>query len=412
MGELQMSRWANQFKDHAFNAVWDRLFELLSAPIPEEKSATVAVVEEYARLRKVVEYVRGLLDSLDPELLPSSYLNDMQQHVQNAVNEVTAFNSNGNFAHLQNANLQADQFLMLACRSPLTAFGAAKAQLTRAATAYAETMERHAAAYASQTDDLLADSAEKLKALEGRMKSADDEMTKLDSRVDNVETTVQGQLSTFNSTFQTSESTRTATFDGWLAKFQERAIADYTKLTEQNGAGLLAMQSFQDDAEKVLGTVIDTAQAGAYAKYANEEKNSANSYRRAAIGSMVLAALVLFVPEFVHWIEQGSAYVVDWKQALYRVPFSLILFAPALYLAKESSRHRTNEVINRRRQHILTTIGPYLALLPEEKADAIKADVAKSIFSESLPVFEDKTPDVGAFALQFSQLLTTLTKPR
>lgn len=407
-----MSRWVDQFKSHAFNTVWDRLVELLSAPISAEKSASIAVAEEHARLRKVVEYVRGLLDNLDPELIPSSYLNEMQQNVQNTVNEVTAFNSNGNIAHLQSANAQADQVLMLASRSPFTAFGPAKAHLTKAATAYAEAMDRHAAAYASRTDDLLADSTEKLKALEGRMKSADEGVTKLDGRIANVESTVQGQLSTFNSTFQTSESTRTATFDGWLSKFQERAIADYTKLTEQNAAGLLAMQSFQDDAKKVLGTVIDTAQAGAYAKYANEEKRSANSYRRAAISSMVLAALVLFAPEFIHWVQQGTAYTVDWKLALYRLPFSLVLFAPALYLAKESSRHRTNEVINRRRQHILTTIGPYLALLPEEKADAIKADVAKSIFSENFPVIEDKTPDAGAFALQFSQLLTTLTKSR
>lgn len=59
-----------------------------------------------------------------------------------------------------------------------------------------------------------------------------------------------------------------------------------------------------------------------------------------------------------------GSYTVDWQKALYRLPFSLILFAPAVYLAKESSRHRNNEVLNRSRQHILTTIEPYLAPTP------------------------------------------------
>ena len=112
---------------------------------------------------------------------------------------------------------------------------------------------------------------------------------------------------------------------------------------------------------------------------------------RFAIGSIAVDALVLFAPEAISWVQNGVTFTVDWKLALYRLPFSLVLFAPALYLAKESSRHRTNEVLNRRRQHILTTIGPYLALLPQEKADAIKAEVAKSIFSENLSVFDDKT---------------------
>ena len=407
-----MSRWIEQFIAHPFHADWVRLRELVGASLPNENAATVAVAQEHARLRKVVEYVRGVIENLDPELLPHTYLGNMQSYVQQTINELTAFNSNGNVGHLQNANGSADQFMALSWQSPFTALGVTKTNLTKAATAYAEVLDRHAASYATRTDDLVQGSAQKLKQIEDRVVTSNDELTKLEGRVTNVETTVQSQLSTFNSTFQTSESARATIFDTWLGKFQDKAVNDYTKLTEQNAAGLLSMQSFQDDAEKVLGTVIDTAQAGAYAKYASEEKASANWYRRLAIGSMAVAALVLFAPEAISWIQQGATYTVDWKLALYRLPFSLVLFAPALYLAKESSRHRTNEVLNRRRQHILTTIGPYLALLPQEKADAIKAEVAKSIFSENLSVFDDKTPDAGTVALQFSQLLTTLTKSK
>jgi len=407
-----MSRWIDQFKNHPFHADWARLTELVSTPLPNEQATTVTVAQEYARLCKVIQYVRGVMENLDPELLPNSYLNNLHSYVQQTINELSAFNSNGNLSHLHNANGNADQFMALSLQAPFSPLGITKANLTKTATAYAEALDRHAVAYAKRTDDLVENSAQKLKQIDDRLANSNEELTKLEGRVAGVETTVQSQLSTFNSTFQASESTRATNFDTWFGKFQDKAVEDYTKLTEQNAAGLLAMQSYQDDAETVLGTVIDTAQAGAYAKYANEEKVSANWYRRMAISSMAAAALVMFAPEAISWLQQAATYTIDWKRALYRLPFSLILFAPALYLAKESSRHRTNEVLNRRRQHILTTIGPYLALLPKDKADAIKADVAKNIFSESLQPLEDKAPDAGAIAMQVSQLFSSLAKSK
>ena len=405
-----MSRWTEQYKAHPFHADWTRLTEVVNAAMPD--SADVAAAQEIARLKKVLEFVRGVLDNQDPEIVHPNFLSNLHSYVQSASGEVTTYFSNKSIGHLHNANAQADLLVGVAIQSPFVAFGPTKAGLTKAAVQYADAMDRHAVSYANTIDRMLADAMGQVTALGADVTEANEEVTKLDDRLATVETTVHTQLSTFNSTFQASEAARTLGYDNWLAKFQDRGVVDYTKLTETNAVGLLAMQSFQDDAEKVLGTVIDTAQAGAYAKYANDEKKSANGFRWFAIASMAAAALVLFAPEVIHWVQLASNYTVDWKQAMYRLPFSLVLFAPALYLAKESSRHRTNEVVNRRRQHILTTIGPYLALFDKDKADAIKAEVAKSIFSDNLPVYEDKSPDAGVVALQFSQLLTTLTKAK
>lgn len=241
------------------------------------------------------------------------------------------------------------------------------------------------------------------------MVAADEAVTKLDSRVDGVETTVQGQLSTFNSTFQGSENARAEKYDQWFVKFQEKTDNNFVDMVKKTDATLEVLDDYQERAEKVLGTVIDTAQAGAYAKYASEEKQSANTYRRAAILLMAVAALVLFLPELAHALKAATEYSVDWQKALARLPFSLILFAPALYLAKESSKHRLNEVSNRRRQHILRTIGPYLALLDDQKAQEIKSEVAKSIFADMAPV-EDKSTDTANLLAQLSNLVSAVTK--
>jgi len=193
---------------------------------------------------------------------------------------------------------------------------------------------------------------------------------------------------------------------------QTKIDEQFTSVAAKYAASLVVLGDYQDQAGKVLGSVVDTSQAGAYATYASEEKKSANTYRRLAIGMMAAAALVLFLPEIGHFAQAIGGYTVDWQKALYRLPFSLILFAPAAYLARESSKHRDNEVVNRRRQHILTTIGPYLALLDVKKAEDIKAEVAKSIFADTLPISDDKAGETGNVLAQISNLITTLMKNR
>lgn len=147
------------------------------------------------------------------------------------------------------------------------------------------------------------------------------------------------------------------------------------------------------------------------ATYANEEKASANTYRRLAISLMVVAAMVLFLPELWHVGQVVSGYSVDWQKALYRLPFSLVLFAPAVYLAKESSRHRINEILNRRRQHILTTIKPYLALLDPKKAEEVKTEVARSLFSDAMGATGEKE-DASNMLAQLLNLVATVLKQK
>jgi hypothetical protein len=122
--------------------------------------------------------------------------------------------------------------------------------------------------------------------------------------------------------------------------------------------------------------------------------------------------MVLFLPELWHLGQVVGGYTVDWQKALYRLPFSLVLFAPAVNLAKESSRHRNNEVLNRRRQHILTTIEPYLALLDPKKAEEVKTEVARSLFSDAMGTAAEKDEDTSNILAQLSNLATTLLKQK
>jgi hypothetical protein len=132
---------------------------------------------------------------------------------------------------------------------------------------------------------------------------------------------------------------------------------------------------------------------------------TANSLRRWAVALMILGVAVLVIPEIAKIAKDAAGYVLDWKVTLGRVPFSLILFVPAFYLARESNKHRNNEILNRRRELILSTIDPYLVLVNKEKAEEIKVEIARGIFSEGPLPPEQPLSDSGNIIAQIANLI-------
>ncbi len=168
------------------------------------------------------------------------------------------------------------------------------------------------------------------------------------------------------------------------------------------------LDQLREDASEVYGVTIGTLQAGAYSNYANEEKKTANRFRMIAGSLMLASASIILVPEVLTF-NASEIYVFDYMKALGRVPLSLITLVPAFYFARESSRHRANEFQNRRRQHIITTIDPYLKLMDEEKAEEVKVEVAKSIFSDNQTTERD-SGETGNLLSQLANLVKQIQK--
>ena len=71
----------------------------------------------------------------------------------------------------------------------------------------------------------------------------------------------------------------------------------------------------------------------------------------------------------------------DWKTALFRLPFTLILSVPAAYLAKESSKHRQQQYNHLQTSLDLKAINPYLSTLPNDDQHRIKSEIANRLFA-------------------------------
>ncbi|UNK57897.1 hypothetical protein MNQ95_01950 [Pseudoxanthomonas daejeonensis] len=401
-----MSRWTDQFKNHPIHED----FKVLGTTLRDTVSDDALESEDLARLRKIHAFIGNLMDAMDPEIIGPSTLNNMHANLQGVINNIAAFRSGGNLNHLHAANGEFDNVISFAASTPFMVYGSAKASITKAAIAYSDSMHQSSTEFRESMIRLAAEFTNEYSTIKDRFNVADGSLTKLENRISVMEAQLPTQLSGYNTDFQNSEKTRSERFENWTVAYQEKLDQQFVESAKKFSTGEDAMHQYLDKAARVLGSVVDTGQAGAYATYASEEKRSANLYRKLAIGLMILAALVLFLPEFAQAARAAAEYSVDWRAALHRLPFSIILFAPALYLAKESSRHRTNEVLNRRREHILTTIGPYLALLDPKKAEEIKSDVARSIFTEGAQQIDDRSTDAPSVIAQVTNLVDLLLK--
>ena len=81
------------------------------------------------------------------------------------------------------------------------------------------------------------------------------------------------------------------------------------------------------------------------------------------------------------WDISGDNF--DWTKSLIRILAAAALSYPATYAARESSKHRKLEVLNRKAELELTAINPFIELLPEAKKEAIKEKLVEKYFGNS-----------------------------
>lgn len=409
-----MSRWLDAFKQHPFQNILLQFNNGLSS-YKVEKDADTAAVAEYSRIRKVVKYISAVNAAIDPELISTQVLNEMQGQLLDAFSQFTEYTVNKNLGNLQNANNSLDYVLNVISKSFVYYKKPTKNVLSDIVQTYTEVVSQHQESYKLNVDYEIDRIGEKSGEIASSLAEAGSEVATLKDELKNIQNQIQTILAEFNTQFQNSQSAlqqradaaidsankkfesqvetvdkRVAIitqrshgeFKGLLDRSQQKANEEFVGLTTKATTILGILQRLQDDAEAVFGVIQNTVQAGAHKRYADEERATANWYRYGAICLMLLSVGILVAPEIWNYLS-NEAYKLDWSKIVDRLPISIIVFAPAFYLARESSKHRQNEFQNRRRELTLRTIDPYLALLGSEtQRDELKGQIAKSIFAE------------------------------
>lgn len=105
-----MSRWLNQFENHSFQNTWRTLKDIANK-LKADDETVVTSVEELARLRKVISYINGMINSIDPELVPMTTWDSFYSQTTACLQQVQIFIDNRNISHIRQANDHADNLL-------------------------------------------------------------------------------------------------------------------------------------------------------------------------------------------------------------------------------------------------------------------------------------------------------------
>lgn len=139
------------------------------------------------------------------------------------------------------------------------------------------------------------------------------------------------------------------------------------------------LEKYRDEAAQLVNAVGQNAFAGGHGVYANEERARADFWRWVTVGAIiVVAALGAW-----YLVTVGtSAFSIQgfWVRAVLILPFAVL----AGYAARQSGRHRNNEIGARNRALELLALDPYLALLPTETQHEIKAKMTDRFFGASV----------------------------
>ena len=158
-----------------------------------------------------------------------------------------------------------------------------------------------------------------------------------------------------------------------------------------------------------MQSVGDILTTGTYKATAENEARLANRYRWVTIGLFGLGILIVISNFIMHAVaawnevkfEESPWFIIS------RFATAIAVALPALYTARESARHRTNADRARQRELELTTLGPFIELLPSDKKAEIRDRLTDRYFGGEVEAHEVHAP---VDAEQVTRLIEAVAK--
>lgn len=342
--------------------------------------------ESLHRIRRVSQHFLDHIASVDPELCSFQALKGIDQQLAKIRQELNQFKSNKSVNHLANANTAADSVLttMRALWVPVVDLDLD--QVREAIGSFRKSVGQNAR-YAEQDLTKIRREVEELRQEISSMKSSIKEER---SRADAVVSELQSQFSKaedsrrneFASSLKEEEEKMEAARSSFDEKSKinleksEKALEDIaSQLNERSENTIDDIESLKGKAERLVHVIANTGMVGGYQRVANEERNAGRFW-----DAVSLCALVGMV-SFAIFAFKGTLEEFEVGAFLARFGVVLTFGALAGYGARQADKHHRVERRNRRVELELASIDPFLAELPEEERNQVKAAVADRLFA-------------------------------
>ena len=389
------------FKQHVVFQKLEQLKQSLQAENLSEKIG----IENFTFFESVFHYIKDKLNLTNPMLVQDAELTNLAAEIEAGTSQINTFVGNNNIGHINNAINNLNSAITRTRNLPIPT-SKDDYDFSKAVAHFQQTVQGAYEQLKSQNEKLKAD----LLDLQTDVNTKQETIKALEKQLAEKQTEIQNVLIKYNNEFETLKTNANTTVDSERKKFSDNFEADrkafkelidtdkdtFKKEYENQKAFFEAeakgivekLEQKLAEANKIVNIVGNVGVTGNYQKIANQHKSSANFFRWVALGFMIVMSGLL-----IYSIIELSNTDFNLYKSLVRILAAAVLTYPAVYAARESSRHRNLETQNRNLELELASIGPFIELLPDDKKQSIKEGLVNKYFGKSTHLDGDKKDD-------------------
>lgn len=367
----------SDYESHPLRSLLARLSELANLPefTDPDLLSTEVNASALGSIFAIVASVRLMLDK-SPALLVSEYgLAQLQTIFQSIFNELSAYQSNKNPGHIQNAKSKIEQSVMpnLWALGPTPQAGA-NAQLIDFVNQSTKAARDAVKQLVNQRDALKASQS----ALTQQVQESQTRLESLAETVAKQKAEAASAVADVNRMYAEKEVERISSFSTTLQELRA-AFATFQADSERiQSEKLESLNKSKEEAARIVQVVGNTGITGNYQKIAVAEGKQANFWRWVTVVFFCVGISIAAVT-FWKFLHEPFSPETAWS-ALIRLVYAVAITAPAWYSAKESARHRTNADRAKQTELELASFGPFIELMTEEKKNEIREELTKRYF--------------------------------
>lgn len=375
-------------KDHPISHTVTRIQELLSDKALQAPEVSLDDSASFNRekLQGLVKSLRTLISQSAATSVSETALNQMNSNLQQVIGELTAFISNRNVGHLENATHHVDQNVL----NYMWAFTPRPQQSLKADMGeLIDSVQERTRETIAQLDQQRRELEERISVLAGEISGQDSRLDELNETTSRIKAESAASIANLETIFNRNQTDRDNSFATLVNEAKESLQASIVLMDSQTSELVDRLKRHRDEAARIVQVVGDIGVTGNYQNISVKETNQANVWRRITMalfgGGLVIAAFTFY--KFYH----EAVTPTNTLAIVVRLLYALAIAAPAFYTARESARHRTNADRAKQTELELASLGPFIELMRDEDKDEIRKSLIKSYFGRQIDPHEIRT---------------------
>lgn len=399
---------SESFKNHNIFDRLNSIEEILASDDVKEKID----LEKLSFFQTVFSYISQRVKLTIPDLVQQVELDALSNEINGGISQINSFIGNDNVGHLNNATNNFNAAINRIKNFPIPV-AKGDFNFSRKIADFEKTAKNKYNALEKQKGKLETSISE----FETDLKNKENEIQKLLKLIESKETEIQNLTSTFQTDFENIKSSQNQSFQNDKTTFRKEIDVKKEEFSEEieelkesidtDTSDLVTRLSNKlKEAERLVNIIGNVGVTGNYQNIANSHKSTADFWR-----VMAVIFMSLFSGLLVWTIIDLSSDGFNWVKSSIRLVAAAALSYPATYAARESSKHRNLETLNRNAELELASINPFIENLSDDKKQIIKEKLAEKYFgNHKNNEFLDQKENEGLSVSAIERLLNAIAK--